>query len=84
MKYISVGKMAFIPIRFKRFVGFGIKRVEIEGLTIFAFRFGLVGFQINYGSLSDESTAGIGESLEAVKAGKVKPWSQVKKELNIS
>lgn len=83
MKYISVGKMTFIPVRFKRFVGFGIKRVEIEGLTIIAFRFGLVGFQINRGSLSDESMAGIRESLEAIKAGKVRPWSEVKKELGL-
>lgn len=71
--------MKFIPIRFKDYKGFDIRKVKIEKLTIFAFRLGFVGFQISYGSLSDETMASIKRGVEDMKAGRVVPWSEVKK-----
>ena len=74
--------MKLFSRRIKRF-NVGFRTVYFEGVRIFTFRLGWWAFQINKGQANAEFMASIKEGIEAYKEGKVTPWNDLKKKLNL-
>ncbi|KKL93432.1 hypothetical protein LCGC14_1874700 [marine sediment metagenome] len=71
--------------RFKQYGSFGFKHFFIGGLHIFAFRLGWGMVQINIGKPDENSEfmRDVRRGLEDIKAGRMVPLSEVKKELEV-